>query len=557
MRQRYRECKRIIREILTAVGHLHANNIIHRDIKPENIMFDMDLMVESSPKTVKLIDFDTCQEWTPQTPKSRRFVGTPGYIAPEALLGQMTPQSDLWSVGVILYILMTGEMPWSSLVSLEDGLVGSPSATQMYRALKAEVLEWEQEPWPDFPLARELCQKLLAFELEDRMKDCEEARKESSNQAAGCPEVCRRALYYCSLEPAGNGRARIHARRLITLSQPLDEPLKGLEEVDELKVHHRDFFGGVGSFTVLHHQHLSHSAMSGSFTSTASNGGVTEHRGCFQGDPCHEGPVPKGPGVRINPDGSSYTGEWKDGFPHGHGEWKAAPPSCESYVGEWKARARDCFEGDWADGKFQDRGKYTYLNGDEFLGLWEKGVKLSGTFYHKDGRISTRKWQNGKLVSCQDFDSRKKAYQPTMTHTQANAPMSQCEWARGQKGRGLFSSQIGRMAAEGANVAVVEESKDEWGAVAESEDEGNDEKQEKHASESFQAREQRLSVAAEVRKDEQILGDTQVEVVKQPVEWHGGADSDEEAREPGEGGAPDVRVFPEAGEPAEAGRRGA
>ncbi|CAE7299969.1 CPK4 [Symbiodinium natans] len=169
------ECKRIIREILGAVGHLHKNNIIHRDIKPENIMFDLDLMVESSPKTVKLIDFDTCQEWTPQTPKSRRFVGTPGYIAPEALMGQQSPQSDLWSVGVILYILMTGEMPWSSLVSLEDGLVGSPSATQMYRALKAEILEWEQEPWPDFPLARDLCQKLLAFELDDRMKDCEEA----------------------------------------------------------------------------------------------------------------------------------------------------------------------------------------------------------------------------------------------------------------------------------------------------------------------------------------------------------------------------------------------
>eukprot|EP00434_Breviolum_minutum_P033919 symbB.v1.2.030012.t1/scaffold3338.1/size58854/6 len=82
-------------------------------------MFDMDLQLEYSPKTVKLIDFDTCQEWTPQTPKSCRFVGTPGYIAPEALQGQMSPQSDLWSVGVILYILMTGEMPWSSLVSLE------------------------------------------------------------------------------------------------------------------------------------------------------------------------------------------------------------------------------------------------------------------------------------------------------------------------------------------------------------------------------------------------------------------------------------------------------
>jgi len=169
------ECKRIIREILTAVGHLHKNKLIHRDIKPENIMFDLNRTKEASPKTVKLIDFDTCFEWSPMTPKSRRFVGTPGYIAPEALMGEISPQSDLWSIGVILYILMTGEMPWSSLVSLEDGIVGSPGATKMYNALKAEVLEWEQEPWPDFPMARELCQKLLAFKTEERVATVEEA----------------------------------------------------------------------------------------------------------------------------------------------------------------------------------------------------------------------------------------------------------------------------------------------------------------------------------------------------------------------------------------------
>jgi len=169
------ECKRIICEILIAVGHLHKNNIIHRDIKPENIMFDVDRTAVRSPKTVKLIDFDTCLEWSPATPKSRRFVGTPGYIAPEALMGELSPQSDLWAVGVILYILMTGEMPWSSLVSLEDGIVGSPGARKMYNALKAEVLEWDQQPWPEFPQARDLCQKLLAFSTEERLSTVEQA----------------------------------------------------------------------------------------------------------------------------------------------------------------------------------------------------------------------------------------------------------------------------------------------------------------------------------------------------------------------------------------------
>jgi len=169
------ECKRIICEILTAVGHLHKNNLVHRDIKPENIMFDFDRSQEHSPKTVKLIDFDTCLEWSPSTPKSRRFVGTPGYIAPEALMGEISPQSDLWAVGVILYILMTGEMPWQRIVSLEDGIVGSPGARQMYNALKAEVLEWDEPPWPDFPLARDLCQKLLAFSTQERLSTVQEA----------------------------------------------------------------------------------------------------------------------------------------------------------------------------------------------------------------------------------------------------------------------------------------------------------------------------------------------------------------------------------------------
>jgi len=168
-----KECKRIIREILTAVGHLHKNDLIHRDIKPENILFDT--KDPASPKTVKLIDFDTVAGWTPQSPKLKTFVGTPGYIAPEVLLGEASPQSDLWSVGVIFYILMTGDSPWTAIASLEDGTVGSPKAKLVYDQMKAEVLDWDGDPWPEFPLARDLCQKLMAFSTKARLVSVPEA----------------------------------------------------------------------------------------------------------------------------------------------------------------------------------------------------------------------------------------------------------------------------------------------------------------------------------------------------------------------------------------------
>lgn len=173
-----RECKRIIREILAAVAHLHKNDLIHRDIKPENILFHSDGSAHgelASAKTVKLIDFDTVAGWTPQSPKTKTFVGTPGYIAPEVLLGEASPQSDLWSIGVIFYILMTGDSPWSSIATLEDGTVGSPKARKAYDQMRDEVLDWDEDPWPAFPLARDLCQKLIAFNTKLRLTSAQDA----------------------------------------------------------------------------------------------------------------------------------------------------------------------------------------------------------------------------------------------------------------------------------------------------------------------------------------------------------------------------------------------
>jgi len=225
--------------------------------------------------------------------------------------------------------------------------------------------------------------------------------------------------------------------QLPAMSQPFDEVLALPEElqVQDLQIVRREADDdGSGNcavkFEAVHNSQLSHSLMTGSFKSV-SQSGMTTYEGTFLNHPHTELPTPSGQGVRKNADGSQYVGQWKDGYPDGHGEWTAAPPSCESYLGEWKKGKKhgfgvqkfangDVYEGDWRSGKFQDRGKYKYANGDEFLGIWDNGMKQHGTFYFADGRVSTRRFENGRLISCQDFDASRRHYQPTISKDQVH-----------------------------------------------------------------------------------------------------------------------------------------
>jgi serine/threonine protein kinase len=133
---------------------------------------------QASPKVIKLIDFDTSSRYDPTSPKSKSVVGTHGYIAPESYKGEYTPSSDLWSVGVIFYVLMTGDMPFENALfdkaEESDNTVGR-GIEHMHEVLQDQKVDWDCPPWPDFPLARDLCQRLLVFDPEVRSPSAKDA----------------------------------------------------------------------------------------------------------------------------------------------------------------------------------------------------------------------------------------------------------------------------------------------------------------------------------------------------------------------------------------------
>ena len=96
----------IIYQLLQALSFIHNQNIIHRDIKPENILFAN----KKDYSTLKLIDFGL----SAYIDKSKNVVGTPYYMSPEIIDGKSYPQSDIWSLGVIVYLSLTGKYPFDS-----------------------------------------------------------------------------------------------------------------------------------------------------------------------------------------------------------------------------------------------------------------------------------------------------------------------------------------------------------------------------------------------------------------------------------------------------------
>ena len=105
------KAKKIIKQILQALNYLHSNNLVHRDIKSENILVEYSY-AEHDDVNIKIIDFGTCNYVT-QDKHLTMKVGSPYYIAPEVLKSDYNNKCDIWSTGIILYIMLIGFPPFS------------------------------------------------------------------------------------------------------------------------------------------------------------------------------------------------------------------------------------------------------------------------------------------------------------------------------------------------------------------------------------------------------------------------------------------------------------
>ncbi|XP_040994577.1 calcium-dependent protein kinase 8-like [Juglans microcarpa x Juglans regia] len=136
----------VMRTIVEVVQMCHKQGVMHRDLKPENFLFAN--KKEASP--LKTIDFGLSVFFRPGE-RFNEIVGSPYYMAPEVLKRNYGPEIDVWSAGVILYILLCGVPPfWAET---EQGVA---------QAIIRSVIDFKRDPWPKVSdNAKDLVKKML------------------------------------------------------------------------------------------------------------------------------------------------------------------------------------------------------------------------------------------------------------------------------------------------------------------------------------------------------------------------------------------------------------
>jgi len=144
------QAAKIIKSILEAVQYLHDNDIVHRDIKPENILFE-----DAEGSSIKLIDFGLSRKHGVNDTPMTTQVGTSYYMSPDVFQGKYDRSCDLWSVGVVAYVLLCGYPPF-----------GGETNEEIRESILNGNLEFEDKIWGSLTKAsRDFVSKLLRIDL--------------------------------------------------------------------------------------------------------------------------------------------------------------------------------------------------------------------------------------------------------------------------------------------------------------------------------------------------------------------------------------------------------
>jgi len=158
-----KEIESVVIQLTDVVAHAHDLGIVHRDIKPENVMV-------RSNGTIKLLDFGAAKELK-EKEMSATVTGSRPYMAPEQIMGKSQRRSDVWAIGVVMYVLYTGMYPFYHEVEkiLMDIILNVPPSppSKFNEALDKKIESiimkcLEKEPENRYPNARALKEALTA-----------------------------------------------------------------------------------------------------------------------------------------------------------------------------------------------------------------------------------------------------------------------------------------------------------------------------------------------------------------------------------------------------------
>jgi len=148
-----RDAAKIMKQLLSAIAYCHKHRIVHRDLKPENLVYDS----KDDSANLKVIDFGTAKAFTPDG-KMNETYGTAYYIAPEVLNLSYTEKCDVWSCGVIMYILLSGSPPFNGRDDRE-----------ILRKVKSGKYQFDDPVWGNVSKeAKKLIKKMMEIDVNKR-----------------------------------------------------------------------------------------------------------------------------------------------------------------------------------------------------------------------------------------------------------------------------------------------------------------------------------------------------------------------------------------------------